>query len=65
LLEYEKDAEEIYEEFEAFYMENDVLFTPKIKELTMSTARAIAASFAGSNKSELVLIGRLSLLFNP
>ncbi len=65
LLEYEKDAEEIYEEFEAFYMENDVLFTPNIKQLAMSTARAIAASFAGSNKSELVLLGRLSLLFNP
>lgn len=65
LLEYEKDAEGIYEEFEAFYTENEVLFTPKIKQLTMSTARAIAASFAGSNKAELVLLGRLSLLFNP
>lgn len=65
LLEYEKDAEEIYEEFESFYTENEVLFTPKIKQLAMSTARAIAASYSGSNKSELVLLGRLSLLFNP
>lgn len=64
LLEYEKDEEENYEEFEQFYMEHKILFTPKIKQLIMSTARAIAASFYGSNKAELVLLGRLTLLFN-
>lgn len=63
LLEYGKDSEEIYEEFEAFYMDHTVLFTTEIKHLAMSTARAIAASFHGSNKSELVLLGRLQLLF--
>lgn len=63
LLEYEKDSESIYEEFEAFYMDNKILFTKKIKHLAMSTSRAIAASFAGSNKSELILLGRLQLLF--
>lgn len=64
LLEYEKDEAENYEEFEQFYMEHKILFTPKIKQLIMSTARAIAASFYGSNKAELVLLGRLTLLFN-
>ncbi|NDV16732.1 hypothetical protein GO009_11905 [Muricauda sp. TY007] len=64
LLEYEKDSEEIYEEFEAFYTDNKVLFTPQIKNLAMSTSRAITASFSGSNKAELILLGRLQLLFN-
>lgn len=64
LLEYEKDGEEIYEEFEAFYTDNKVLFTPQIKNLAMSTSRAIIASFSGSNKSELIVLGRLQLLFN-
>lgn len=64
LLEYEKDSEEIYEEFEAFYTEHELVFTPKIKSLAMSTSRAITASFYGSNKSELILLGRLQLLFN-
>lgn len=64
LLEYGKDSEEIYEEFEAFYTDHKTLFTPEIKNLAMSTARAIAAAFAGSNKSELILLGRLQLLFD-
>lgn len=63
-LEYEKDSDAIYEEFEAFYMEHKILFTPEIKNLAMSTSRAIAASFYGSNKSELILLGRLQLLFS-
>lgn len=64
LLEYEKDSDAIYEEFEAFYMDHKILFTPEIKNLAMSTSRAIAASFYGSNKSELILLGRLQLLFS-
>ncbi|MEE1964274.1 hypothetical protein V1387_16400 [Allomuricauda taeanensis] len=64
LLEYEKDEEEIYEEFEEFYTDHKVLFSPKIKSLAMSTSRAIASSFLGNNKAELVLLGRLELLFN-
>ncbi len=64
LLEYEKDGEEIYEEFEEFYTDHKKLFTPKVKALAMSTSRAIATAFAGSNKAELVMLGRLELLFN-
>ena len=63
LLEYEKDSDAVYEEFEAFYMDHTIWFTPEIKNLAMSTSRAIAASFFGSNKSELILLGRLQLLF--
>ena len=64
LLEYGKDSDQIYEEFEAFYTDYKILFTPQIKDLAMSTSRAIATAFAGSNKSELILLGRLQLLFN-
>ncbi|WP_421806212.1 hypothetical protein [Flagellimonas sp.] len=64
LLEYTKDSEEIYEEFEAFYTDHKILFTKEIKDLAMSTSRAIASAFAGSNKSELILLGRLQLLFD-
>lgn len=64
LLEYEKDSDAVYEEFEAFYMDHKKWFTPEIKNLAMSTSRAIAASFFGSNKSELILLGRLQLLFS-
>ncbi|MDC6365936.1 MULTISPECIES: hypothetical protein [Flavobacteriaceae] len=63
LLEYETKADTIYEEFEAFYTDNTALFPDNIKRLAMSTARAIAAAFAGSNKSELIILGRLELLF--
>lgn len=64
LLEYEKDSEEIYEEFEAFYMDHKLLFTSTVKKLAMSTSRAIASSFTGSNKSELIVLGRLQILFD-
>lgn len=63
LLEYAKEGEEIYEEFEQFYTDHKVLFSPEVKSLTMSTSRAIASAFAGSNKAELILLGRLELLF--
>ena len=63
LLEYEKDGEQCYEDFEAFYTEHKILFNTKVQDLIIGTARAIAAAFAGSNKAELVLLGRLQLLF--
>lgn len=63
LLEYEKNGDECYEDFEAFYNEHKKLFSEKIKYLIMSTSRAIASGFAGRNKSELILLGRLELLF--
>ncbi len=64
LLEYEKEGEECYEDFESFYSEHKILFTSTIQNLIMTTARAITGAFAGSNKAELVLLGRLQLLFS-
>ncbi|PWL37646.1 hypothetical protein DKG77_15215 [Flagellimonas aquimarina] len=63
LLEYEKNGEDCYEEFEAFYNDNKKMFSEKMKYLIMSTSRAIASAFSGRNKSELILLGRLELLF--
>ncbi len=63
LLEYGKDNDEMYQEFEQFYTDHKTLFTPKVKQLIMSTARAITSAFAGSNKAELIQLGRLELLF--
>jgi len=63
LLDQEKNGNEAYEEFEEYYLEHKLLFTPKVKNLAMATSRAIATSFSGSNKAELILLGRLELLF--
>lgn len=63
LLEHEKNSDECYEAFEAFYHDNKAIFNAEVKNLTMTTARSIAASFHGSNKAELIILGRLQLLF--
>ncbi|MBT8238377.1 MAG: hypothetical protein KJN65_07015 [Croceitalea sp.] len=62
LLEYEKDAAECFEAFSKYYMDNEALFSERTKYLLLATARAIASAFAGSNKSELIMLGRLELL---
>ncbi|WP_435625280.1 hypothetical protein [Flagellimonas sp.] len=63
LLEYEKDAVECYEDFEMFYTDHKIRFGDQIKYLIMATARSIASAFSGRNKSELIVLGRLELLF--
>lgn len=63
LLEYEKNSEECYEEFEEFFSDHKKMFNAEVRNLTMTTARSIAGAFAGSNKSELIILGRLQLLF--
>lgn len=64
LMDQGKNGEEIYEDFEEYYLEHQLLFTPSIKALALATSRAIATAFSGSNKAELVLLGRLTLLFD-
>ncbi|PRX57239.1 hypothetical protein [Flagellimonas meridianipacifica] len=63
LLENEKDAVECYEDFERFYTDHKARFNDQIKYLIMATARSIASAFSGRNKSELIALGRLELLF--
>lgn len=62
-LDYESlDADLCFESFKDFYKDHPSLFTPKRKELILKTAHAIANTFAGKNKSELILLGKLQLL---
>ncbi len=63
LLEYEKDGDKCYEAFEDYYKDHQTEFTPYLKVLILDTANAIASSFSGKNKSELLLVGKLRLLF--
>ena len=60
----EKDSDTYFEEFTDFYKEHSEIFTPNIKSLVIRTCNDIAASFAGKNKSELILLARLQNLFN-
>jgi RNAse (barnase) inhibitor barstar len=60
----EKDSDTYFEEFTDFYKEHSEIFTPNIKSLVIRTCNDIAASFAGKNKSELILLARLQTLFN-
>ncbi|NAS11920.1 hypothetical protein [Poritiphilus flavus] len=62
LLEYEKSSKESYEEFKTFYKDHQRAFSPKMKQLITRTAHSIAASFAGKNKSELIILAKLDLL---
>ncbi len=56
-------AETCFNEFASFYKENTSLFTDRIKELIWNTANSIADAFSGKNKSELMILGRLQLIF--
>jgi hypothetical protein len=63
-LDYESlDANTCFESFASFYKEHPKLFSEKRKELIIKTAHEIAGAFAGKNKSELMLLGKLQLLF--
>ncbi len=57
------DAQDCYESFSDYYNENTKLFSEKRKKLILKTVQQIANSFSGTNKSELVMITKLQLLF--
>ncbi len=62
LLEYEKDAEQCFKEFEDFYKDHPSKFNSYIKVLILDTANAIANASYGKNKSELVRLANLQML---
>lgn len=57
------EAEDCFDSFKVYYNDHPTLFTPEKKKLIWKTAQAIADAFAGKNKSELILLSRLHLLF--
>lgn len=60
----EYNAEDCFNCFITFKSENEELFTQDIKRLIVRTANIIASSFSRKNKSELILLGKLSIEFN-
>lgn len=62
LMEYTRTSEECFEEFKDFYEEHPHAFSDKIKLLAKKTASAIANSFSGKNKAELVILAKIELL---
>lgn len=56
------NAKECYEGFRDYYKAHPKLFTFKRKQLILETANAIANSFAGKNKAELMMLAKLKLL---
>ena len=50
--------------FKIFKKEHPSLFTPQANDLILKTAKAIAVSFSGKNKSESVLITELNAVLS-
>lgn len=63
LQEEEKESDTYYGEFADFYKEYPNAFNRGIKQLIFKTADDIASSFANKNKSEVILLAKLKLLF--
>ena len=57
------DANDCFETFSRFFREHPSQFTSDRKKLIWRTANAIANSFSGKNKSELMMLAKLHLLF--
>lgn len=55
------DAQACYQAFVDYKNEHPRLFTKTIKKSIMKTASKIAASFAGLNKSELIMLAKLDM----
>ena len=55
------DVAGCYNAFVHYKSEQAHLFTDPVKKLILKTAYAIAASFAGLNKSELIILAKLDL----
>lgn len=57
----EKDGQIYFDEFKEFFEEHKDRINPKMITLIWQTAEAIATSFAGKNKSELIILAKLKL----
>ena len=60
----EMDAEEAFTKFLDDYQQEPARYDHTMKELILKTASAIASSFAGKNKAELVRLSRLQVAFS-
>lgn len=55
------EADMCFQDFVDYKKQNPLLFTKGIKKLIMETANAVAASFSGLNKSELMILAKLDI----
>ena len=55
------NAQDCFDNFIVYKKKNEHLFTDMIKQLIMKTATAIASSFSGKNKSELIMLANLNI----
>jgi len=58
------NAETCFYDFSSFFKDHKPLFTDSIKKMIWNTANSIADAFSGKNKSELMMLGRLQLIFD-
>ncbi|PHR13175.1 MAG: hypothetical protein COA40_06665 [Aequorivita sp.] len=56
------DANDCFESFADYKKEHPKLFTQERKQLIWKTANAIANSFSGKNKSEVIMLAKLKNL---
>jgi hypothetical protein len=59
------DFDPVLSDFKIFRKEHQSLFTSAVNALILKTAKAIATSFSGKNKSEHVLISELNAILSP
>ncbi|HRH70329.1 MAG TPA: hypothetical protein PLB89_12555 [Flavobacteriales bacterium] len=57
------DADVAFDRFADYFRQNKAQFDPSLRRMIYETAAAIAGSFAGNNKAELVRLGQLEQLF--
>ncbi|MCX7551733.1 hypothetical protein [Xanthomarina sp. F2636L] len=55
------NSDTLFEKFVSYKNEQSQFFTPAIKKLILKTAHAIATSFSGKNKSELIILAKLEM----
>ena len=56
------DASDCFESFADYKKEHPKLFTKERKDLIWKTANAIANSFVGKNKSEVIMLAKLKMV---
>ena len=61
IMEENLNAKACYDAFINYKNEQPHLFTEPIKKLILKTASAVAASFSGVNKSELIMLAQLDI----
>jgi hypothetical protein len=57
----ELNSKACYADFIAYKTDQKHLFTENVNQLILKTANAIAESFSGKNKSELMLLAKLNI----